>query len=343
MESKARAIILIDTAFYLFFAGVFYLLIKYFAVYLLPFIISFALVYALQKPSVFLEKKIGVKKSIITLIGLILIVAVMCITICFALKNLVDFFSSAQKNNWLNKITNVLNEYYVGIPEDIKNLIGDNSTIFTDIIKSISGYVMSFMGTTLKKMPGIIFSVITSLVSACFLAFEYDNFINFIKRQLSENSIKKAVKIKKTVNESLVGFFKGYFIIMVFTLIFMITGLKILGVKSAVAISIIIALVDILPALGTGIILLPWGIFSLITHNIFVGVGLILIYVVYSIARYFIEPKIIGKKVGINPLISLFAMFLGLKLFGLLGLILAPITVSVLLVLHKNGAIRLWK
>ena len=343
MESKKKAIILINTAFYLFFAGVIYLLIKYFAVYLLPFIVSFAIIYALQKPSIFLENKLRIKKSVITLIALVLIVVVLCSVICFAIKNLISFFYDAQKNNWLYKFSDILNSLYAVVPSEIKKILGGSNSVFTDLIKKISSYVMGLMATTLKKLPGIIFSIITSLVSACFLSFEYDNFILFIKRQLSDDTIKKTIKIKKAVNESLVGFFKGYFIIMIFTLLFMITGLKILGVKNAVAISIIIALIDILPVFGTGIILLPWGVFSLISHNIFVGVGLILIYVIYSITRYFLEPRIIGRKVGVNPLISLFSMFLGLKLFGLIGLILAPVTVSVLLVLHKNKAISLWK
>ncbi len=343
MESKTRAVILIDTAFYLFFATVIYVLIKYFAVYLLPFIISFAIVYALQKPSIYIEKKLKVRKSVVTLIALILIVAILCTAICFIVKNLIEFFSDAKNNDWLYKISVILNDFYSGIPTEIKNIIGGGEYFFTDMIKNVSGELMNAMAITLKKLPGIIFSIFTSLVSACFLSFEYDNFVAFIKRQLSHESISKVVKIKKTVNESIVGFLKGYFLIVLFTFIFMLTGFKVLGVQNAIAISIIVALIDILPVFGTGIILLPWGVYSLISSNLFLGVGLILIYVVYSLTRYFIEPRIIGKKVGVNPLISLLAMFLGLKLFGLIGLILAPITVSVLLVLHKNKAIRLWK
>lgn len=343
MESKKRAVILIDTAFYLFFAAVIYLLIKYFAVYLLPFIVSFALVYALQKPSIYIEKRIGIRKSIVTLIALILIVAILCAALCFAINNLIGFFSDAKNNDWLYNISDVLNRFYLGIPTEIKNIIGGGEAVFSNVIKNVSGYLMGAMATTLKKLPGIIFSIVTSLVSACFLSFEYDNFIAFIKRQLSNESISKVAKVKRTVNESLIGFLKGYLILMLFTLLFMVSGLKVLGVKNAIAISIIIALIDVLPVFGTGIILLPWGIYSIIANNVFLGVGLILMYVIYSLTRYFLEPRIIGKKVGVNPLISLLAMFLGLKLFGLIGLILAPITVSVLLVLHKNKAIRLWK
>lgn len=343
MESKSKAVILINTAFYLFFALAIYLTIKYLAVYLLPFIISFSIVYVLQKPSLFLEKKLNIKKSVITLLSLILIVALLCAVLCFAVNSLVRFFSDMESKNWLSKISSFFSSLDNSIPAEIKKIIGENNFVFTDMIKSISGYTMEIMATTLKKLPGVLFSIFTSLVSACFLAFEYDNFVAFIKCQLNSGTIEKTVKIKKTVNESIIGFLKGYFIIMLFTLLFMASGMKFLGVNNAIAISIIIALVDVLPVFGTGIILLPWGVFSLIANDIFLGIGLILIYVFYSVLRYFLEPRIIGKKVGVNPLISLFAMFLGLKLFGLIGLILAPVTVSVLLVLHKNKAISLWK
>ena len=123
----------------------------------------------------------------------------------------------------------------------------------------------------------------------------------------------------------------------------MLIGLFILKVNNAFPLALIIAFVDLLPIFGTGTVLIPWGIVQIVMGNTFLGVGLLFLYVVSAILRYFLEPKIIGNKVGVEPIVSLFAMFVGLKLFGILGLILLPLTVSVLTVLHNNGLIRLWK
>ncbi len=342
MNSKQKTVILINTAFYLFFTAVIYIVIKYFAVYILPFIISFVLVYVLQRPAIAISNKINIRKNVVTLICLIIIVGALFTIIYFSITNLFGFFKDLSESNWFNKAMDSIKNAEKYIPMDIIKLFGGGSTIFSETVKSASGYIMGVVAETIKRLPGIIFSVVTSLVSACFLAFEYDNFILFVKRQLSKNTTSKIIRVKRTVNESLLGFFKGYLIIMLFTLLFMVVGLKILSITNAFAIAIIIALIDVFPVFGTGIIMLPWAVYQILNNSLYIGIGLIVLYVVYSVLRYFLEPRIIGKKVGVNPLISLLAMFLGLKIFGVIGLILAPITVSVLMVLHKNKVIKLW-
>ena len=96
------------------------------------------------------------------------------------------------------------------------------------------------------------------------------------------------------------------------------------------------AIVDLLPVLGTGTVLLPWGIILLISSDSFSGFGMIALYVVITLVRNFAEPKIIGSQIGINPLFTLLAMFAGLKLFGFVGLILLPITLIVTIEYYRK-------
>ena len=89
-------------------------------------------------------------------------------------------------------------------------------------------------------------------------------------------------------------------------------------------IALIIAAVDILPVLGTGVILVPWGILTIIEQNYFVGFGLLALFAIVTIVRQITEPYFIGESLGLHPLLSLFSMFAGLKLFGIIGMLLAP-------------------
>jgi len=112
-----------------------------------------------------------------------------------------------------------------------------------------------------------------------------------------------------------------------------------LGIDNAILIALIIAILDLLPVLGTGTVLIPWGIINIILGNYLIGVALIILYVVILIIRNIIEPKIISKQVGLHPLITLLCIFIGLKLFGFIGIIFLPLVTILVYNLYKEGEI----
>lgn len=105
-------------------------------------------------------------------------------------------------------------------------------------------------------------------------------------------------------------------------------GLAVLGVRYAFILALLIAAVDFLPLLGTGIILIPWAAVCLLLGKIRLGIGLLILYAVSSVLRQVLEPKLIGEGLGLHPLVSLFSMYAGLKLFGVWGMILAPLVAA---------------
>ena len=105
----------------------------------------------------------------------------------------------------------------------------------------------------------------------------------------------------------------------------------------------ITAFVDILPVLGTGTILIPWGVYMLISGNYFMGIGILILYVIITVIRQILEPKIVGSYVGLYPLVTLMAMYIGTKVMGFFGLFLFPITIILLKKMNDDGHIKLWK
>ena len=123
---------------------------------------------------------------------------------------------------------------------------------------------------------------------------------------------------------------------MFLTLIEVFLGLTVLKVKNAFIIAVVIALVDFLPVLGTGIIMVPWALFCAFSGNPVLAVGLAVLYIIILILRNFLEPKIVSQQTGINPLFTLISMFAGLKLFGGVGLVLFPLILIVTIKYYKE-------
>ena len=124
------------------------------------------------------------------------------------------------------------------------------------------------------------------------------------------------------------------------TFVELFIGFLIWGVKKPLLIAFVIALVDILPILGLGIILVPWIIISLFQKNFFLAIGLGVLYLIITILRNVIEPKIVGKQIGLSPLVSLIAVYVGFRAFGVLGMFVLPIILIVIRDLIKSGTIK---
>ena len=123
---------------------------------------------------------------------------------------------------------------------------------------------------------------------------------------------------------------------MLLTFAELAVGLLLLGVKNALLTALVISVIDVLPVLGAGSVLLPWSIICVISGNTPLAAGIIAVYLFITVVRNFAEPKMVGEKMGINPLFILLAMFLGLRLFGFLGLIILPVTLIVVIKYYKN-------
>ena len=130
---------------------------------------------------------------------------------------------------------------------------------------------------------------------------------------------------------------------MLITFLEVFIGLTVLGVRYAFLIALLTAVVDLMPVLGTGTVMIPWGIIDLIAGNYFMGIGLLVLYAIITVIRQILEPKIVGKYVGLYPLLALVSMYVGLKLFGLIGLFGLPLSIVIFDRLRRDGFINIGK
>lgn len=177
---------------------------------------------------------------------------------------------------------------------------------------------------------------------------DYDEIMNFIKRQFPENKRKDLSRAKLLLKSTLSKMAKAYALIMTVTFTEIFIGLSILklaGIYSsnyAVIIAIVTAIVDIIPVLGTGTVLIPWALYNLIVGNYALAISLAVIYAVITVIRQIVEPKLVAGQLGLSPVVTITTLYLGLKIFGVLGMIIAPILVTMLKVLNDEGIIHIW-
>ena len=208
---------------------------------------------------------------------------------------------------------------------------------------------ISSLLSTAKQIPSVLIAVVITLVASCFMTTEYPKVMAFIRLQFPEHRRNDIDRAKVLLKSSLGKMGKAYALIMLVTFIEMSVGLTILrliGVFQSnyiIMIAVVTAIIDIVPVLGTGTVLIPWAVYSFITGSFGLGIGLVVIYAAITVIRQVIEPKLVAGQLGLSPIVTIAALYFGLKIFGVLGMLITPILVIMLKLLNDEGIIHLWR
>jgi sporulation integral membrane protein YtvI len=230
----------------------------------------------------------------------------------------------------------VLTEYWENFDENIIELS-------QNIVTNISSSVIPFLTGTISFVADFFIVAVIFFVAIYYIATDFRKINYFILYQFSGETKKYITLIKNQFFLTVWKYLKAYSLIIVITFVELLAAFIVLGVDYPYLVALITALVDILPIIGTGTVLVPWGAISIISGDVFTGIGLIVTYVIVTVIRQIIEPKIVGSYIGMYPLITLIMMYAGLQSFGILGLFAFPIISIILKNLNDSGNITLWK
>ncbi len=378
-ERKRKTII--NIIYYALLLALFYCFMKYAFGLFFPFIVAFVVAMALQRPINFISGKTKVKKGIVSGVTVLLLVAVigflvslLGVKIWDALLEFVEFLKRkfGDLPNFLDKaeiwvadriaflpdsFENTLNKNVENIVDNLKESLAGHAEVQSTIklpqfIKNIDisalGSSISGVWNTVKQIPTVFLATVVSIFACCFMAADYDRLVGFIKRQFAGKSDNFG-KAKRIVTTSFKNLIKAYVLIILVTFSEMLLGLgalKVLGIYKGSWIFFIAfgtAIVDIFPVLGTGTILLPWSLYSFISGDIPMGFGVLVLYVFITVMRQFIEPKLVAGQLGLPPFVTIIGMYIGLKLFGIIGMFMVPLTIILIKLLNDEGVIHLWK
>ncbi|MBO5360716.1 MAG: sporulation integral membrane protein YtvI [Clostridia bacterium] len=377
---EKRRAVLINVAYFILLIGAFYLFMRFAFWTVAPFMFAFFIAMLLQKPVHAVTTRTPLKKGFVSFISVMFIATLFLGLIALAgttifselkgfaetlrtsFKSIPDFINAAEA--WVLRVLSHLPEAIeTTLSTSVSELFDSLSQSFTEnsahtadstasglsldfssIIAPLSGVI-----STASKVPSFLISIVIFFIACCFMTADYDRIVGFIKRQLPASKRDALTKTKNLTLSTLGKMAKAYLIIICITfteLLIGMTVLDLLGLHSGnykFLIAFGIALIDIFPILGSGTILIPWGFISLFTNRVGLGIGLFVIYAIITVLRQYIEPKLVAGQLGLPPIVTLICMYLGIKIFGVLGIFILPLTITIIKVLNDDGVIHLWK
>lgn len=209
--------------------------------------------------------------------------------------------------------------------------LGDGLTsALTGIGERLSEWLATSIGGLAVAMPRVVIGTVVAIVSSFYLCSDLDKIKDYLFGFIEEGSRQRVRGMLSQVLRGIKAYAAAYFWLFLITFLELYLGLLLLGRRYALLIALLLALVDMLPLFGAGVFVVPWGIILILQGDLRVGIGLLVLLGLMSIVRQIVEPRLVGKKLGIHPLASLCSMYVGLRLFGIWGMLLAPVAVLVI-------------
>ena len=320
---------------------------------LLPFFLAGLLALLLQKPLDFLNRRTGGGRRMRNVWALLLVlVTAGGITglLCFLGTKL--FAEAGALGQWFLDNLDAAAEWADGLLREVRVFLSslpgsraDGSSVLFQILDSadtllagllhdaasaLSSRIPAWIGTAAAALPRWLLSVVVMLIASVYLTLDGREIGAFLSERFPKRTAAVLHGLRGSLLSTILLFGKAYLLIIAVTFAELYAGFLILGIPYALAAAAGIAVIDILPVLGTGTVLLPWAALELLHRSWFRGVGLLVLYAVITVVRQVIEPKIVGRHIGLHPLAALLAMYFGARLFGIAGLLLLPMAASVL-------------
>ena len=228
-----------------------------------------------------------------------------------------------------------------GMEAAAKHLSPDFQRMMGYIGESVSGAMSGFVGKassamvelvtgTAAKTPQMLMNFIITIIASFFCVIDHEKIIAFMKNHLPSKITQVSIQIKEKGISVLLQLGKAYLFLMSLTFAELAVGLSLLKIEDSILLAGIIALVDILPVLGVGTVLIPWIAVSFLIGSVPIGIGLLILYIVITIVRQILEPRIVGQQIGLHPLVTMMCMFVGAYFFGIIGLFGFPVLASIL-------------
>ncbi|OXS55654.1 sporulation integral membrane protein YtvI [Cohnella sp. CIP 111063] len=219
------------------------------------------------------------------------------------------------------------------LPDQLEDWVSNITAALSQLSTKLSGVLFSFA----SGIPDFFIFFIVFLVAVYLFSLSLPTMKSSFLSLFEEKSKLQVEEVLASLRRSVFGFLRAQLLLSVITYILSFTGLLIIGTGYPLAIALVIVIVDILPVLGVGSALVPWAAFQIATGEMYTGIGLILLFLVITVVRRIVEPKILGDAVGIGALSALISLYVGYELVGIVGVFLGPIVVIVFMAMRKAG------
>ena len=320
------------------------------AIFYIPFIIAFVISLIVEPAIRFLMKKTKLTRKMSSIIIFLIVFSIIIGSITWGIIALIS-----ESTNLLQTLNFYIDKTYTQIQDvvgkmsiskikistNVTNLVEKTST---DILFKISNWLTQILTKLINGITSIptiaVYTVIT-ILSLFFICIDRIYILDLMEHHMPSKWIRKITVHLKDISNSLGGYLKAEAILIGVSFAISVIGLYILkfigmNVKYPLLIGIAIVIVDALPILGSGTIMIPWAILSAINGDLKLGIGITVLWIIMSVVRQFLEPKIVSGKIGIHPIFTLIAMYTGFRIIGVFGILVGPIALIILKSIFSN-------
>jgi len=352
---KARRNFIINAIYYMVAAILIFVAFKYIPQFAMPFVVSFLIALVSIQLAKVLQRLMNKKcksvslarsrltwkisailSNILIMLGLVLIIATIVTPVVISaiglVKELPSFYNhtiSPGLSVFFNRVKDASQSLGEGAHRAISEWIENGSETVKGILTSASEKAFSWTATQAMSLPNFVLQLIVTVISSFFITIDYKWILNTMEKLISEKAANKVRRVSISLFEMIFKFLRSYLLIMLITFLEISFGLWIAGVPNPFLFGLLIAIFDIFPLVGSGMVLLPWAIISFAIGKTYQGIVIFILYVIVVVVREIIEPKIVGTHVGLKPIVSLVCMYVGSKLFGVVGLFGLPIVAAI--------------
>lgn len=345
MQERKR--IFVDTPFLkaaelpalMLLTGVVVALCYYLASYVMPFLLALLVSFAIEPLVRMLsgtdkagqKKRVGLPRKLAIVLVMLVAFSLLIVAVFFIVQGLLTELVSLadvlpdkipvwidQLHQWMDKLAA---QYSFVSSENLFSLVQSLGGYASKAITTIASSAASLV----TNMPVIMLFIVFTIMSTYFLSASRYSIMKNLKRQLPQSWQETARHLYTTLVGALIGWLKAQLIIVCCMLTVMFIGFTIMGIDYALLIATGIAVMDALPILGSGLVMIPWIGYQLFFGSLPTGLGLIVVYILLIFTRQSIEPRVVGGQIGLPPLWTMCAMYAGFKLFGFVGLFIGPL------------------
>lgn len=326
-----------------------YIFLKHILMLILPFLISWTIAFAVRPPAHYLSERIHIPERALRLLMAVGVIFLGLFALFFfAWRLLIQMWriltSLGEGNEVFTVLERIMNPESTlarFLPDGISEGIAHG---LDEAVASLTSSLADLAARLVSAIPSVVLFIVVTLIASIFFALDLERVNGFFESKLPRGVFLALVRFKNGMLGIGAGYAKAYATVMVITFTTVFIGLLFLGVEYAFLISVIISVLDILPVIGIGTVLIPWSVFQLAFGSRALGIGLLVLFLIAEFIRQLAEPKIIGKNLGLHPIVSLVLLYGAYSLFGIVGILLIPCTVVVInAVLNKDDPSKVKK
>lgn len=331
----------------LLFIGVAFVTVSYVLPFILPFVLALMLAAVIEPVVRFLIKNAKISRGLAVGLVLCVVCGALLTLLGLGLSRLVgelvklsgslpQYYEQAART--ANEITKVISDLTSSLPEPVQELLKQQVSRLYVALERIVSAVLD----TLKGLPSLLGVLVITLIATFFVSRDREMLLKMLEKTLPGMSGGKMDQARREVLESTMGLLKAEMVLVGITTVIVIIALWLMGYEYALVMGLVTGMLDILPVLGPGLVFIPWAIYNLVFGSVLRGVLLLGLYGGISAVRQVLEAKIVGDRTGLHPLATLFAMYLGVRLFGAVGILLGPLMAIIFKAIVRAGLLPIW-